>query len=265
MIWDTFIFGTEDDLPMLECRLATLAGTGVRHLLVESRRDFHGRAKPLWYAENAGQFKAWDVAAATVHLPAPDPACSTWAREALQREAIRFELTHRGAQLDDLVMLSDVDEIPAPAHAGTEGAVLLMRHLVHSLQWRMPTFWPGTTCLRFRDITGFQRMRDMRHSLPGVPDAGWHLSWMGSPVAKLATTAHTELPQSFADGVRNGACYRDGWHLDGSDVVMMGPAVPGDWPRWVRDGHAPERWGAHSGAGERDGNDMLGRSVPPHP
>jgi beta-1,4-mannosyl-glycoprotein beta-1,4-N-acetylglucosaminyltransferase len=261
MIWDCFLLGGEDDLPMLECRLSTLAGTGVRHVLAESTRDFHGRDKPAWYGENRDLFTTWPLDGVRVNLPLPGRA-SAWTREATQREALGYALSDLGAMPDDLVMLSDVDEIPRPDVVGAEGAVLLQTHLVHSLQWKAPTPWRGTVCLRFGEITSFQQMRDMRHSLPGVQQGGWHLSWMGSPVAKLDTTSHTELPESFRDGVRSGSCKRDGWHLDGDQVVKMVPAGPADWPRWVRDGHAPEQWGAHEGAGERSWEAGSGSSGP---
>ena len=243
MIWDCFLFGGPDDLPMLECRLATLAGTGVSHVLLEARQDFHGRAKPLTYAETCTTRPAVALHHAATWLPGPSPNVSTWTREGLQREAFGGILDGLRAAPDDLVMLSDVDEIPHPLAVGLEGRVLLMRMLVHSLRWKMPTLWPGTVCLRYREITSFQRMRDMRHSLPGEPDAGWHLTWMGSPVAKLDTTSHTDWPESFRRGVRDGSCARDGWHVDEGRIVDLSYAGPQDWPRWVRDGHAPESWG----------------------
>lgn len=264
MIWDCFLFGGPDDLPMLECRLATLAGTGVHHVLLEARQDFHGQAKPLWFAEHGVTVPG--LTAAATWLPGASPHVSTWTREGLQREAFGGVLDGLRAGPDDLVMLSDVDEIPNPRCVGLEGRVLLMRHLAHSLQWRCPGLWPATVCLRYREISSFQRMRDMRHGLPGEPDAGWHLSWMGSPPAKLGTSSHTDYPAAFHAGVQSGSCKRDGWHVLADDVVKMVPADPKtDWPRWIRDGHAPEQWGAHLGAGDGNGGDVLDTGMPWQP
>lgn len=109
---DAFIFHNELDL--LEIRLAELAGVVDRFVLVEAKRTFTGKPKPLHFADNRSRFVAWRDKIQHVVMDFPDElpldAATAWTREHLQREAIAQGLTD--AASDDIVIISDVDEIP---------------------------------------------------------------------------------------------------------------------------------------------------------
>lgn len=110
-IFDCFIFFNELDI--LDIRLNTLDPLVDRFVLVESTRTFTGQPKPLIYEANKGRFSRFqDKIFHIIVDDMPEHAESAYVREGLQRSAIGRGLTD--AKPDDLVIVSDVDEIPKP-------------------------------------------------------------------------------------------------------------------------------------------------------
>lgn len=110
-LFDCFVFFNELDI--LEIRLHTLDPFVEKFVLVESTRTFTGQPKDLVYEQNKDRFA--DFADKIVHVVVddmPEQAESAYVREALQRSAIGRGLADAGP--DDLIMVSDVDEIPKP-------------------------------------------------------------------------------------------------------------------------------------------------------
>ncbi len=108
-VYDCFSFN--DELDMLELRLAEMGPAVDRFVLVEARHTHAGLQKPLHFAENRARFAAH--ADRIVHVVVEDdPGGFAWRREAHQRDAIARGLA--GADPDDLVLVSDVDEILRP-------------------------------------------------------------------------------------------------------------------------------------------------------
>jgi len=110
-IYDCFIFFNELDI--LDIRLNTLGSDVDYFVLVESTRTFTGQPKELVYQQNKDRFARFHDR--IIHVIAddmPEQADSTFTREAHQRSAIGRGLD--GAQPQDLIIVSDVDEIPKP-------------------------------------------------------------------------------------------------------------------------------------------------------
>ncbi len=105
-IVDAFTFF--DELELLEMRLRELAPVVDAFVLVESDTSFAGHRKPLVFHEHRERFAEYPIEYVCVRdMPGGDDA---WAREHFQRDAIARGL---GALApDDIVMISDVDEIP---------------------------------------------------------------------------------------------------------------------------------------------------------
>ena len=223
-VWSACMFAFE--LDVLEVRLAALDPIVDRHVIVESTLTHTGRPKPLVFAENRDRFARWEDR--IVHVVQDDPPEGDWApadaqpfaesgsdhweREHRQRDALSAALA--AAADDDVILLTDCDEIPDPARAWTEGAGLaragavacpLLAMHVGRPSWRWPCAVPGT---RTRLLTG----RTLRQYDGSVDDAtvgpnviygsngaagvGWHLAYMGGVDAirqKLAWFAHQEL------------------------------------------------------------------------
>lgn len=111
MIYDCFTFFNE--LELLELRLNELAGVVDRFVIVEATRTFSNQPKPLFYRENRERFAAFaDKIIHVVVEDAPDTA-DAWEMQRMQRNCIGRGLT--GCQPDDLILVSDLDEIPRAA------------------------------------------------------------------------------------------------------------------------------------------------------
>jgi len=113
MIYDCFTFFNE--LELLELRLNELDGVVDRFVLVESTTTFSGRPKELIFSKNRERFKAF--ADKIIHvvvddMPAGDGPKDHWKREHFQRNAIARGLAN--CRPDDIILISDVDEIPHP-------------------------------------------------------------------------------------------------------------------------------------------------------
>ncbi len=112
MIYDCFLFFNE--IQLLRLRLAELSPVVERFVLVEATRSFTGHPKPLHFENNRHLFE--EHLEKICHIVVDDlPAKyeSAWDMEAHQRNAILRGLTE--ANPDDIIAISDVDEIPRRA------------------------------------------------------------------------------------------------------------------------------------------------------
>lgn len=253
MILDTFPFRDEFDL--LECRLYELENVpDLIHVAVEADVDHQDHPKPYLLSDNLERFDQWKdrlVVIRATDLPtcaeAPDP----WAREHAQREWCWEGL--KDAQPHDVVLHGDVDEIPtalAARYVRPKGFVRFRQTLyTFAVDWLHPEPWWGTVAGRVSDIGKFADMRTARcHMLPELPDAGWHLSWLGGGDAareKMGSFCHPELlpilNEKHGDAFAHlDDCFTDGWHTDG--VKLTPVDVDETWPRWIYEGHAPTSW-----------------------
>ncbi len=111
-LFDCFTFFNE--LDVLEIRLAELYDVVDYFVIVEATLSFSGKPKALVFQENATRFARY--AQKIIHVVVEDmpvDATNAWDREYFQRDAILRGLS--GAKLDDIVMISDADEIPRAA------------------------------------------------------------------------------------------------------------------------------------------------------
>lgn len=184
-IFDCFIFYNELDI--LDIRLHTLDPLVDRFVLVESTRTFTGQPKLLHYAENKARFaKFGDKITHIVVDDMPEDAESTYVREAHQRSAIGKGLAN--ASPDDLIILSDADEIPKPdalraALPRASGRITYFEGVYYHffLNWRLPErkdLLPSRMVeyRNFRDGGLLRMTKGLRSaSLPGWLE---HLVWL---------------------------------------------------------------------------------------
>ena len=193
---DSFLFNTELDL--LELRLNVLDPVMDKFVIVESTVEFSGRPKPLYFADNKERFAPWkDKIEHVVISDTPDSGTNRWPREYFQRDAIIRGL--RGCKTNDLVFMSDVDEIPDPE------VVKLNRHggyhQIYSMYYANAVCttenWIGTTAMYYFQYQhiGCQKVRNDRYSLRRVDAGGWHFAYMMTIQQmhdKLTAFAHAE-------------------------------------------------------------------------
>ena len=125
-------------------------------------------------------------------------AGSDWGREEQQRDAV-VELRPRMAD-DDLVLLGDADELVDPRAlaaivAATEDGPckLEMALYFYGTRWRYQRPWRHAGACRARDLPASvsKSIRLAGHTI--VPDAGWHISYVGDGDQKLRAFAHSEV------------------------------------------------------------------------
>ena len=250
LIYDCFLFHNELDL--LECRLRELEGVPVKHVLAEAAATHQGAPKPFYYAENRERFSAWEDKIIHVMLSGEDlDAPGDNHRRAIAHR--RHLMQGLGdADRDDLIMLSDVDEIPRNEIVREflpPNRALEMSFHNFAVDWLHPLPWCGPVTAKMKDITDFERMRNMRNFFPRIPGAGWHFSWLGGVEAikeKALATSHTETTSQMLEWADAGLLYEQGrsWE-DGKPfglTTQMRPTGTGDLPLWIQERHCPQEW-----------------------
>lgn len=107
---DCFTFNNEFD--MLELRLSEIYEVVDKFVIVEANSTFKGDAKPFYLEENKERYKKWEDKIIHVKCIIPDSIKGAWDRERYQRNSFVPSLYYLGLTDDDLVMITDVDEIP---------------------------------------------------------------------------------------------------------------------------------------------------------
>lgn len=236
---DAFLFN--DELDLLEIRLNELDAVADRFVLVESTVTFSGRPKPLVYADHRARYARWhDRIEHVVVEDTPDTGAWRWGRETHQRDAIVRGL--RDARCDDLVLLSDLDEIPDPAlvAARVRGAYLVdyRMYYVNARQPRGTTV--GTIALYAFQLLarGAEATRRARFHFPSIPDGGWHFSYAMPPDrirAKLRAFSHAEFDnEDIANAVEpRRENLEDLFAYHPGHLELLDPDGPGLSP-WLR-------------------------------
>lgn len=230
-IYDCFTFCNEFDL--LELRLRELYDHVDYFVLVEANKTFQNKDKELYFWKNKDQFLPWMDK--IVHVPVVDMPVDTdtWGRERFQRDAIKGGII--GADLNDIIMIGDIDEIPRIETIAT------LRTSSQSIWgFRMPLFnfkfnymmytqdyytvWSGA--IRLGLLNSPEDFRRMRHVLNQCPlnfwddnvqiieHAGWHFTYLGNEdfaKSKIQSFAHDETNRpdiidqlDIEDSIRRG-------------------------------------------------------------
>ncbi|MGV1169704.1 benzoate transporter [Enterobacter asburiae] len=248
MIYDCFLYYDEDML--LEIRLNTLADVVDRFVIVESTHTFTGKKRQLHFDINKySQFK--DKIIYIVHDKEPitkaaeesHPArevipglpdgmvVDAWANEAAQRNAIMQGLTQ--ANDDDLILVSDVDEIFSPrvvASINPKKLCTTIYQNFYNYQFNLQVFNTDNTprkcklprATQYKNLVNFfggepESFRNLKRTRSVkswswlkwnwfkvnnniIENGGWHFSWVMTPERiseKMSTISHTEydLPE----------------------------------------------------------------------
>lgn len=221
-----------NEFHQLRLRIALLEDLVDRFVVLEAHQTHTGKTKPLYLAESgaADLLSHPKLVHKAVDLPV---GYSHWEREQYQREAIGPVLRELGAASEDLVFVSDVDEIPTRAAllrarevlaAARERTLLVCEQrmfyfrLNFELVWSRKLPWLGSAAARVGDAPSINGMRTTGRYIRGrhaqnfdrgfrpvlLPDAGWHFSYLGGDEAlneKLAAYAHQEKSRQERRGV----------------------------------------------------------------
>jgi beta-1,4-mannosyl-glycoprotein beta-1,4-N-acetylglucosaminyltransferase len=214
-IIDCFTFFNELDL--LEFRLKFLDPHIDHFIIAESNLTHSGKAKPFYFEENKKRFGPW--LHKIIYIPIKqsaaglsfneneityNPESASWKLENEQRNALL--IASSVANDNDLVIISDLDEIPNPFllrkfKPGEEPMVLSM--LFHYYFFNCQNtgeerWWNGSIVAsgkQFKEKTP-QILRDNRNNYKRIKKAGWHFSYLGGIEKikeKIRSFAHTEF------------------------------------------------------------------------
>lgn len=187
-IFDCFLFHNE--LDVLEIRLATLYDTVDHFVLVEAQETHAGEPKPLHFDLNRERFSKYlDKIRHVVIDKFPEFEGNVydkaWARERYQRDACMIAL--EDANPNDVVIIGDADEIPAPAavagYKPADGIVRLkQRMFYYYLNCENKEGWDWQKIAPYnlvRQLTPCGIRYPPAGDLPLVENAGWHFSFCG--------------------------------------------------------------------------------------
>lgn len=170
--------------------MATLYPVVDHFVIAEATRSFKGDVKPLLYLDNIKRFEPWNDKVRHVlvdDMPEGEGVEPGKAREAFQRSAIQRGFP-AGVKDDDVVIMSDCDEIPRPemvkSYRVEQGLV--------GLEWRMFLFYlnvewyetqPNWIKLFPAGLLRSSTLWDVRitdcHQHTILPGGGWHFTFMG--------------------------------------------------------------------------------------
>ena len=180
MIVDCFIFFDEFDI--LEIRLNSLAPYVDKFVLVEAPVTFRGNPKPLFFNDNKERFSGFNI----VYLIA-DGFSSTnqWEMEIYQRNFIANGI--KDVSDDDIIIVSDVDEIPnLEKYDGEREVAFYQKKYYYYLNYciKGSDWWLGSVAAKKRNVETPQGLRDRRTKMKKYgaicEPGGWHFSAVGN-------------------------------------------------------------------------------------
>jgi beta-1,4-mannosyl-glycoprotein beta-1,4-N-acetylglucosaminyltransferase len=217
--WDCFLFNGEKEC--LQIRAEELKPLNVHHVLVDSRYSFTGRGQKIPFLEmtDREEFYQYDIQEWVVDtLPIVG---SAWNNEINQRNEILIALKELGAKDEDIVIISDADEIPSLKAIQSYSPEMGLTSL------KMDNFWYNFNCLTERQswlpvrIMTYEYLKDTTPNnvrISGynyaIDNGGWHFSYLGDAdfiIKKLESFSHQEYnkpeykdPETILKKIRSG-------------------------------------------------------------
>ena len=211
MVYDCFQFFNELDI--LKLRMHVLNDVVDKFVISEATVTFSGEKKPLYFQENREMFKEFEDK--IIHKVVDDTPMDTSAfmRDSHQKCAVARGL--EGAKDDDIVIFSDVDEIPNPEAVkkvladfdGSKIYALAQRNFycylnmeetsgsLLSITGEFEGFtgkdrrWLGTKICNYGMLKRFttEQLRDSKQKelMVRVADGGWHFSYNRATLSKV--------------------------------------------------------------------------------
>jgi beta-1,4-mannosyl-glycoprotein beta-1,4-N-acetylglucosaminyltransferase len=205
-IYDCFLYNHEREL--LSIRLKLLGPVVDRFVVAWSNETFTGLKKQEPFPYDLVRDSGFGAKTKVIEIEALRGK-GPWERETFSRNALGEAIDDAGPQ--DVVMVSDVDEIPRPSVLGELSTrARHQKHLVleqeyfnfrfnYRLVHGLDAIWPGTVACQWTTFQSAQALRDERWNLLSqeetrIQDAGWHFSFLTTRDVsrKLASFSHQE-------------------------------------------------------------------------
>lgn len=203
MVYDCFQFFNELDI--LKLRMNILNDVVDKFVISESTVTFSGDPKPLFYEENKEMFKEFEHK--IIHNVVRDTPmdCDAFTRDHHQKCAVARGLV--GCNPEDIIIFSDVDEIPNPdklkeifadfddskiyalaqrnfyCYLNMEEVSGTLLSVTGEFEGVTDKKWLGTKVCKYSMLDKYttEQLRDKEQKAIGVrvADGGWHFSYMG--------------------------------------------------------------------------------------
>jgi|LauGreDrversion4_1035100.scaffolds.fasta_scaffold120840_2 beta-1,4-mannosyl-glycoprotein beta-1,4-N-acetylglucosaminyltransferase len=195
-IIDCFLFYNELDL--LNYRLNILNGTVDYFVIIESTHTFTGHKKNLLYDENKHMFEFFE--SKIIHIVVDDfphkyPNINyinkeQWNNEAHQRNAFAKGFNRIELNDEDIITITDIDEIPDPetlekiknGNQIVDLNILQMDMYYYNLNSLLVNSWPFVKIVSYKTFKSASKTCDELRWLQNcsiIPRGGWHLSYFG--------------------------------------------------------------------------------------
>ena len=262
-IYDCFTYFNEEDI--LQVRLEELNDYVDYFVLVEAKDTFTGKDKPLYFGENKEKFHKFLPKIIHIVLEKSPGFSRPIDREHFQRNQIMRGL--KKCKKRDIIMISDVDEIPRGKDLHLMISSLNINHPPRifrilpkflrkkvrpvigcgcdfyrwffnrrvPLQGPKDRGWIGTALTNYKYLLkkNPQMIRDLREKYHIIPKAGWHFSNMGG------YDMYMQKIVSFADDKANahrvGLPPEEIYKLPKSQVLVSKEEIEETFPKYVLD------------------------------
>lgn len=204
MILDCFPFFNE--IRLLLVRLHYLEDVVDRFVVSEGTTTFTGHPKPLFldqFWEAIPPRLAKKIVRVQADMSNMSGNVSPWAREAYQRAISVDAGVRMSRNYQDILHVSDVDEIPHKdllIYAKRMGVGSVLKLLQHGLKYT-PDIYSGPWSMAFMGPVGKIDARNVETlrrdtGLPHIDNAGWHFSYCSTP-EKIMHKIHAYSHQEF--------------------------------------------------------------------
>lgn len=212
MLIDCFTFYNELDL--LDFRLEILDDIVDYFILVEATKTHAGKDKSLFYADNRGRYLSY--LNKIIHIVVDDLNDSNpWENENHQRNSIDKGIKLLDLKNEDIIIISDVDEIPDPETIKTFKNNNIIKTLMSLHQ---DLYYYNLTC-KFNGVWGLSKIINYEtYKTINSPQAirmsgghpiekgGWHFSYFGNTefiMNKINSFAHQEFNNQYINNQQN--------------------------------------------------------------
>lgn len=186
MVYDCFTFFNELDL--LNIRLNILSPYVDKFIIVEAGKTQSLIDKPFYFEENKDKFS--NFLNKIIHIKVedyPDNKNNLWEMENHQRNCISRGFSNLAD--DDIVIISDVDEIPDPKkfvifkNIDFKLASFEQDFYAYFLNLKsISSNWIGSVAVKYSILKNIspQNIRNHKDRIPTlIKNGGWHFSWLG--------------------------------------------------------------------------------------
>jgi beta-1,4-mannosyl-glycoprotein beta-1,4-N-acetylglucosaminyltransferase len=203
-IYDCFIFNNELDL--LELRLNILDDVVDKFVIIEGKKTFAGNDKESIFLKNKEKFSRLEDKIIYRYIDIPDFS-TTWDREIYSRN---YALTLSIYEDDDVIISSDIDEIPNPEAIrninqwinDSEHFTFQMNFYMYYINNFVTNKWFGSRVAKYNYLknTTLDNIRETtedRNKITGsiIDGGGWHFSYLGGKEMiknKIQSFSHIE-------------------------------------------------------------------------